>query len=103
MFDIGQVRDKLDPVQKLGFDMATATRIGAVANPKAASMSPAADAGRAITLGMQSYVPERNAAIMKAVEESPSGAVGAKTAIKQVAKAREHWLRRLLKRLGIQR
>lgn len=88
-FDVATVRNALtDPRDKMGFDMATATRIGAVANPIPKGMSPAAAAGNAMTKGLQSYIPTRNAAIMKAIQTVPSAAVGAKEAVKDIAKKR---------------
>jgi len=78
-----------------------AVRIGAVANPKPDTLSAAAHAGHAITLGMQSYVPDRKAVLMQTVQTNPSATVGATVAIKEVAVSRESWLAKLLKALGI--
>jgi hypothetical protein len=102
-FDIAHVRDGLNPANKIGFDMALSTRIGAVANPKPPTLSPAAHAGHAISLGMQSYVPERKAVIMQTIQTNPSATVGATVAVKEVAVSRESWLVRLLKALGIKK
>ena len=99
--DISHVRDSLDTTQKIGFDLALAVRIGAVANPKPDTLSAAAHAGHAITLGMQSYVPDRKAVLMQTVQTNPSATVGATVAIKEVAVSRESWLAKLLKALGI--
>lgn len=102
-FELATARNSLDAKQKLGFDMATSLRIGAVTNPKPANVTPAAQAGQAITLGMQSYVPERKAVIMETVGKNPSAAAGATAAIKQVVAARESWIAKLLKALGIRK
>jgi len=103
VFDLATARNSLDAKQKLGFDMATSLRIGAVSNPKPATISPAAAAGFAITKGMQTYVPERKAVIMQTVQKSPSATVGAIVAVKEVANTRESWFARLLKALGIRK
>lgn len=103
VFDVATVRNGLDATQKLGFDLAAATRIGAVSNPKPATLSPAAHAGQAITLGMQSYTPTRKVAIMQTVETNPSAAAGATVAVKQVAQKREHWFARLIKALRLKK
>jgi hypothetical protein len=88
-FDVATVRNALTDIRdKMGFDMAAATRIGAVANPKPRGMSPAAVAGNMMTKGMQSYIPGRNQAIMAAIQNVPSAAVGAKEAVKEIAKKR---------------
>ena len=100
-FDIATVRDKLTPPNKLGFDMALSVRIGAVANPKPKALTPAAHAGHAMTLGMQSYEPAKKAVIMKTIESNPSATVGALVAVKEVAAERENWLTKLFKALGL--
>jgi hypothetical protein len=102
-FDLGAVRNSLDANQKLGFDMAAAARVGAVTNPKPPTLSPAAHAGNAITLGMQSYEPDKKAVIMQTIQSDPSATVGAKVAITTVAAKREHWLRRVIKALGLRK
>jgi hypothetical protein len=99
--DIAHVRDTLNPTQKIGFDMALSVRVGAVANPKPATLSPEAHAGNAISLGMQSYVPDRKAVIMQTVQSNPSATVGATVAVKEIAANRESWIAKLLKALGI--
>jgi hypothetical protein len=101
VFDLATARNGLTATQKIGFDMAASVRIGAVANPKPPTISPAAHAGHAITLGMQTYVPERKAVLMKTIEASPSATVGATVAVKEVVAAREHWFTKLLKSLGL--
>jgi hypothetical protein len=102
-FDVSTVRDKLDPTQKLGFDMALATRIGTVANPKPPTLSAAAHAGQAITLGMQSYEPEKKAAIMQTIQSNGAATVGATVAVKEVAANREGWINKLLRALGLRK
>jgi hypothetical protein len=81
--------------------MGMASRIGAVANPKPPNLSPAAHAGHAITLGMQSYIPARKQVIMKAVQANPAASVGATVAVKAVAEVRDNWLVKLLRALGL--
>jgi len=89
VFDITTARNGLDPAQKIGFDMALALKVGSVANPEPKGLSPAAQAAYAITYGMQSYVPERKAALMEIIQTNPSAAVGATLAIKEIAASRE--------------
>lgn len=102
VFDLATVRNAIpSPADKMGFDMAAATRIGAVAHPKPKTLSPAAHAGHAITLGMQSYVPDRKAAIMTTIQAHPSAAAGATAAVKQVAEQRDSVLEKILQALGI--
>lgn len=101
--DVATARNGLDATQKIGFDIAAAVRVGAVSNPKPATVSPAAHAGHAITLGMQSYTPAQKVAIMQTVQTNPSAAVGATVAVKEVATAREPWIVRVLKALGLRK
>lgn len=101
LYDLGIIRDSLDPTQKIGFDIATAVRVGAVSNPKPPTLSAAAHAGYATTLGMQSYDPDNKAAIMQAIQANPSATVGATVAIKEVAKKRDSWITKLLKALHL--
>ena len=103
VFDLATVRNGMNPTQKIGFDMAISLRIGVVANPKPPTISPAAQAGHAITLGMQSYVPERKAVLMQTIQSNPSATVGATVAIKEVVATRESFIVRLLKALGIRK
>lgn len=87
--DLVAARDSLThPFDKMGFDMAVATHVGAVANPKPTSIrSAAAHAGYAITMGMRSSNDSRQkAAMMRAISQDPVAAVGAKLAVKQSAK-----------------
>lgn len=103
IFHLSTVRNTLQsPNDKMGFDMAMAVRIGAVAHPKPhAIQSPASHAGHAMTLGMQTYVPERKAAMMQAIQVHPSAAVGATLAVKQVAEKRNSIVERILQALHI--
>lgn len=101
LHDITVVRNALPANQKIGFDMAVAVRVGAVANPKPPTTSPAAHAGNAIALGMQSYEPDKKAAIMSTVQSNPSAAVGATVAVKQVAANRESFIVKILKLFGL--
>jgi hypothetical protein len=101
LFDIATMRNTLKPPDKIGFDLALSTRIGAVANPKPATLSPAAHAGHAITMGMQSYAPAQKVVMMKAVQTNPSAAVGATEAVKAIAVVRDNWLVKLLRALGL--
>jgi hypothetical protein len=102
-FDLGHARNGLDPVQKIGFDLACSVRIGAVSNPKPPTLSPAAHAGNAITLGMQSYDPAKKAVLMQTIQSSPSATVGATVAVKEVVAKREGVIVRILKALGLRK
>ncbi len=98
IFHLSTARNLLaNPHDKMGFDMAMATRIGTVAHPKPANIaSPAAHAGHAMTLGMQTYVPERKVAMMQTIQSHPSAAAGATEAVKQVAAKRAGIIERIL-------
>lgn len=102
-FDLAHARNSLNATQKIGFDMATSLRIGLVAQPKPPTLSPAAHAGNAITLGMQSYEPEKKAVLMATIQTNPSATVGATVAVKTVAANREGFITRLLKALGFRK
>lgn len=103
IFHVSTARNLLTtPSDKMGFDMAMATRIGTVTHPKPRNIpSPAAHAGHAMTLGMQTYVPERKVAMMKTLQSNPSAAAGATAAIKEVAASREGIIPRILKALHL--
>lgn len=103
IFHLATVRNTLkSPHDKMGFDMAMATRIGTVSHPKPSAIpSAAAHAGLAITLGMQTYVPGRKAAMMQTIQSRPSAAVGATVAIKQVAQKRSGIIERIRKALRL--
>jgi hypothetical protein len=103
VFHIATARNLLKtPNDKMGFDMAMATRIGTVTHPKPRNItSAAADAGHAMTLGMQTYVPERKVAMMKTIQANPSAAAGASAAIKEVAATRQGIIERILRALKL--
>lgn len=98
LFHIATVRNMLTtPHDKMGFDLAAAARVGAVTHPKPPTLSPAAHAGHAITMGMQSYVPDRKVAMMESIQKHPGAGAGAASAIKQVAINREGFIPRLVR------
>lgn len=102
LFDVVSTRSRMPtPHDKMGFDMAIASRIGLVTRPHSReALSDAAKAGRAITYGMQGIKqPQHKVAIMKQLEASPSAAVGAKVAVKHVTIEREPFPVRLIKTL----
>jgi hypothetical protein len=99
MFDVVTARNSLDESQKHGFDLAAATRIGTVANPKPPMISPAAHAGYAISLGMRSHNPNQKANMMHSIQQNPSASVGATLAVKEVGV--DNWFVRLLRALGL--
>jgi hypothetical protein len=103
IFHLSTARNMLtSPHDKMGFDMAMAVRIGVVSHPKPHNIpSPAAHAGHAMTLGMQTYVPERKAAMMQTIQGHPGAAAGATEAVKQVAAQRASIIERILKALHI--
>lgn len=102
-FDVTTVRNNLESASdKLGFDLACATRVGAVTNPKPpGTVTAAAHAGQAITMGMQGYEPAKKQVMMTAVQAVPGAAAGATSAVKQVALARETLIQRILRILGL--
>jgi hypothetical protein len=103
IFHLSTARNTLpSPHDKMGFDMAMATRIGTVAHPKPhAIQTPAAHAGHAMTLGMQTYVPERKAAMMQSIQGHPGAAAGATQAVKQVVEKRSGIIERILTALHL--
>lgn len=102
LFDIIHARQTLkDPKDLMGFDMAMAAKIGLVTQPARGKLSPGAQAGRALVLGMQGMPhPENKEAIMKAITAHESAAVGAKLALHQVTIAREPLFTRIAHALG---
>lgn len=91
VFDVTTARNSLpNAVDKLGFDLACATRVGAVSNPKPDTRSAEAHAGYAITKGMQGYTAGKKQVLMANVERLPPAAAGATAAVKEVAKARSN-------------
>ena len=99
MFDVITTRNSLDTNQQHGFDLAAATRIGTVANPKPLLLSPTAHAGYAISLGMRSHTPELKAGMMQTIQQNPSATVGATLAVKELGV--DNWFVRLLRALGL--
>jgi hypothetical protein len=98
VFDIATARNSLpNAVDKLGFDLACATRIGAVTNPRPNTKSAEAHAGHAITMGMQGYVPTKKQVLMSTVERLPPAAAGATAAVKEVAKLRSSVVNQVLR------
>jgi hypothetical protein len=100
-FDIVTARNAIHPIQQLGFDMASSTRIGAVTNPRPLDLSPAGHAGYAMSFGMQSHSEDQKTGMMQAIQLNPSASVGATLAIKEVAADRASWWTRFLRLLGI--
>jgi hypothetical protein len=97
LFDVVHLRQALSPQDKLGFDMASSLRVGLVAHPPPKGLSPTAHAGHAMTMGMQGMkVAANKQIIMIAIKKSPSAAIGAAQAVKQIATVRENWLIRFL-------
>ena len=101
LFDIVHYRTMLKGDDLKGFDIAVAAKVGMVTHPPNPTLSPAARAGHAITVGMQGAPPANKAAIMTAVQANPSATVGAKLAVAQVAANRENFLVRFLHAIGI--
>lgn len=101
MFDVVTARNSLDEKQRHGFDIAAATRVGLVANPRPPMLSPAAHAGYVISLGMQSHEPDDKMAIMQTIQQNPSASVGATVAVKEIAATRDSWWIKLLRFLGL--
>lgn len=102
-FDIIQARASFKSPQDLrGFDMGLATRIGLVAHPLNAKLSPAAQAGQALVLGVQGMEhAENRKAIVDTVAAHPSAAVGGKVAAMQIAQSRDPWYIKLARALGL--
>jgi hypothetical protein len=102
IFDITTARNSLpNAVDKIGFDLACATRIGAVTNPKPLTKSAEAHAGHAITMGMQGYVPGKKQVLMTAVSKIPPAAAGATAAVKEVAQLRASPIQQALRAMHI--
>lgn len=99
LFDVAHIRNGIThPADKMGFDMALATRIGLVSHPPRHDLSPAASAGRAIAHGMQGMAdPEHKKILMQHVQASPSATVGAKVAVAHIVAKRESWPIRIVK------
>ncbi len=89
VFDVATSRNNLpSAADKLGFDLACACNVGAVANPKPANLSASAVAGHMITMGMQGYTSSKKQVLMQSVSSSPKAAAGATNAVKIIAAAR---------------
>jgi hypothetical protein len=102
VFDITTARNSLpNAVDKIGFDLACATRVGAVTNPKPLTKSAEAHAGHAITMGMQGYVPGKKQVLMATVERVPPAAAGATAAVKEVAQLRASPIQQALRAIHI--
>jgi hypothetical protein len=101
--DITHIRSSIKTPDELkAFDMGLAARIGLVTQPPRGKLSPAAQAGRAITHGIQGMpTPQNKLAIMKTVAAHPSAAVGAKEAVSQISVSREPWYLQMLTALGL--
>ena len=102
MLDIQHIRDTLTGPDAHGFDLAVAAKVGLVAHPIRATLSPAGQAGAAIVHGMQGMTDAgAKTALMSAVTKSPSAAVGAKVALSNIAVQREPWYFRMAHALGL--
>lgn len=101
LFSISHVREQLSGPDKLGFDMALSAKVGLVTQPIAKGLSAAAQAGHAVTHGMQGSDPSNKQAMMAAVKASPSASVGASQAVKSISVAREHWLHKVARALRL--
>jgi hypothetical protein len=101
MFDLLHLRNSLNGVDRMGFDMAMSLRVGLVCHPPVPKLTPAAHAGFALAFGMQGHAEESKVLIMKAIQVSPSASVGASEAVKVVAVERESWLYRIFRALGL--
>jgi hypothetical protein len=101
-FDILHLRETLKtPADQKGFDMALATKIGLVTQPARGTLSPGAQAGRAIAQGIQGMPhPGNQASILGTLHANASASVGAKLAANQSAMAKEPWYIKLMHSLG---
>lgn len=98
--DILAVRNQLSGPDKKGFDMATAAHIGRVTHKAAPLPNSTASAAYLITKGMQGAAPAMKMGMMQTIAATPSGAEGAKIAIKQTADNRKGWWDKFLELLG---
>lgn len=101
LFSISHVREHLSGPDKMGFDMALSAKVGLVTQPIPKGLSAAAQAGHAVTHGMQGSDPSNKQAMMAAVKASPSASVGATQAIKSITVAREHWIHKVARALRL--
>lgn len=97
LYDIIAVRDTFKGPDQIGYDMALSLRNGLVAHPPKPTLSPAAQAGHAITKGLQGHAVPSKQVIIKLLAVHPSASVGATQAIKDVADDRESWIHWLLR------
>jgi hypothetical protein len=97
LFDITAVRNTLQGADQTGYDMAMALRNGLVAHPPASSLSPTAQAGHAITKGIQGHAVPNKQRIVKMLSLRGSSSVGAAKAIKEIAAERESWFHKVLR------
>ena len=97
LYDIIAVRDTFKGPDQIGYDMALSMRNGLVAHPPKPTLSPAAQAGHAITKGLQGHAVPSKQVIIKLLAVHPSASVGATQAIKDVADDRESWIHWLLR------
>lgn len=96
LYPLVATRNALPTDQKVGFDMAAALHVGSVTNPNDPNLSDAANAGRAITLGMQGYSENAKMSIMQLLQTNQSATVGATVAVKEVAQRRMTFLDRII-------
>jgi len=101
-FDLIHIRESLtNPADQKGFDMGMAARIGLVTQPPRGTLSPGAQAGRAIAHGIQGMPhPENQKSILGTLHANASASVGAKLAASQSAMAKEPWYVRMMHSLG---
>jgi hypothetical protein len=101
LYDIKALRDTFQGADQTGYDMAMALRNGLVAHPPASNLSPQAQAGHAITKGLQGHAVASKQGIVKVLSLRPSASVGAAQAIKEIAAERESWWHRILRALRL--
>ncbi len=101
LFSITQLRESLNPAEKMAFDIGLSTKVGLVTQPKPKGLSAAAHAGHAIVSGMQGHEAKDKQAIMASLSKNPSAMAGASAAVKDIAKVREHWVRKVARALHL--
>jgi hypothetical protein len=88
-FQVAAVRAPLNKVDAHGFDTAAALHLGRVTAPSLGpAVHPAVQAGHAIAHGARVASPGHQAALVATAASTSAGAVGAKLAAAQIAKAR---------------
>jgi hypothetical protein len=100
VFDIATVRSQLNADEQKAYDAACALKVGLTTNPPK-SMTAAARAGHAMTMGMQGAHPDVKAGMMASIVKNPSATVGAKVAVDEIATRRSSWIDRILDWLGL--